>query len=102
MVRHCLSPVTLQIAGVAIGLAVLAFAPPASGRMLLVPLDSASAKHLVPLALARGGLLMGAGPLPYSYVVYGDRSRLFGSMARNGIVTLAAPPAACGDMERTA
>ncbi len=85
----------LQVSGVTVGLAALAFAPPASGRMLLIPLSADAAARLVPSVIARGGRLIGPGPLPRSYVFVGDRARIAGSL-RDGVVALAAPPAGCG------
>lgn len=89
--------VLLQVCGIVLGLVVLAFAPPAQGRMLLVPETDAAAARLVPLAVGAGGLLVGPGPLPRSYVVIGDRARLTAGMGGQAIVTLAAPWAGCGD-----
>lgn len=102
MVVRLPSLLTAQIVGVAIGFSALAFAPPASGRMLLVPIGAGAADHVLPLALDHGALLMGAGPLPHSYVVRADRAAIAGAMMRAGVVTLAAPPAGCGETERPA
>ncbi|MEG3163180.1 hypothetical protein U1701_01090 [Sphingomonas sp. PB2P19] len=98
MVRTPALAVLLQTAGVVIGLAGLALAPPASGRMLLVPLTPQGAADLIPLALRSGGLLLGAGPLPHSYVVVGDGARLAAATAGHAIVRVAAPAAGCGDV----
>jgi hypothetical protein len=92
LTRWC---VPLQVAGIVLGLSVLALAPPTFGRMLLLPTDAAAAAQLVPRALSAGGLLVGRGPLPRSYVVVGDRARLRAALGA-GIITLAAPPAGCG------
>ncbi len=85
----------LQTAGIVLGLAILAAAPPASGRMLLVPVTARGAAELVPLATRSGSLLIGPGPLPRSYVVMGD-ARLAAATAGHAIITLAAPFAGCG------
>ena len=87
----------LQIGGVALGLASLAFAPPASGRMLLVPLTADAAHRLIPAAVAHGALLIGPGPLPASYIVIGERARI----VAQGVVPIAAPAAGCGTATRS-
>jgi len=74
----------------------LAFAPPASGRMLLVPL-SPSAVAMLPAAAVDGGArLLGKGPLAGSLVVEADRDRLNGVSLTSGVVVLAAPATLCG------
>jgi hypothetical protein len=74
-------------------LIAVAFAPPAQGRMLIVPLNGQQIAgpaihqlHASPLA---------AGPLPGSLIVDGDRRHLAGLWSK-GIVVLAAPDAICG------
>jgi hypothetical protein len=71
---------------------LVAFAPPAQGRMLLVPLDG------VPLSETsiRGlqATPLAAGPLPGSRVVEGERWRLSGLWS-DGVMVLAAPAAIC-------
>ena len=88
--------IALQTGGILLGLTLLAFAPPTSGRMLLIPVTRQAAADVVPLALRAGGLLLGPGPLPHSYVVIGENARLASTTAGHGIVTIAAPPAGCG------
>ncbi|TXC71690.1 hypothetical protein FSB78_12595 [Sphingomonas ginsenosidivorax] len=85
----------LQTGGIGLGLAVLAFAPPATGRMLLVPVTARADAELLPLATRSGSLLIGPGPLPRSYVVMAD-ARLAAVTAGHAIVRLAAPFAGCG------
>jgi hypothetical protein len=94
-VRFPAPALTLQIAGIVLGLAILAVAPPASGRMLLIPVTARSAAELIPLATRSGSLLIGPGPLPRSYVVIGD-ARLAAASTGHAIVRLAAPFAGCG------
>jgi hypothetical protein len=89
--------IVLQSGAIVIGLALLAFAPPASGRMLLVAVTPQGAADLVPLAVGAGSLLLGPGPLPHSYVVMGD-ARLAAATSGHAIITLAAPPAGCGEL----
>ena len=83
-----------QIATATFGLVALTMWPPASGSMLLVPLDQ-DGGAAVQGALAGGAALLGAGPIPGSLVVVGDRARIAPQVAWN-IVILAAPPAGCG------
>jgi hypothetical protein len=85
-----------QIALVLGGLSVLAFRPPAQGRMLLIPIGGDSG--LASLVLARGALVIGRGPFAGSLVVEGDRARLTRGLLARGVVALAAPPIACGDI----
>ena len=73
-------------------LILVALAPPAQGRMLIVPLNGHSIAgselhqlHATPLA---------AGPLPGSLIVEGERRTLSGLWSE-GIVVLAAPDAIC-------
>jgi len=76
-------------------LLLVAFAPPAQGRMLLVPLDGE------PIAMATiesaHALALKPGPVRGSWVVDGQRAALAGLMSE-GIVVLAAPDAICGGM----
>jgi hypothetical protein len=97
MAARFLAPsIILQSGGILAGLTALAFAPPAQGRMLLVPVTAQGAAELVPLAVGSGSLLIGPGPLPRSYVVMGD-ARLAKATSGHAIITLAAPPAGCGE-----
>jgi hypothetical protein len=71
---------------------LVAFAPPAQGRMLLVPLDGqpvsvATLRELSATPLANG-------PLPGSAVIEGER-RLLSGLWSSGIMVLAAPAAIC-------
>jgi hypothetical protein len=87
--------VALQLALAAALPAALAFAPPAEGRMILVPLWPQAADRLVARSAAAGARLVGHGPLPRSLVVSGRRAALAPAMAA-GVLILAAPPAGCG------
>ncbi len=85
-------PAVAQVTLGVLTLIVVAFAPPAQGRMLVVPLsgqpiDGAAIQqlHATPLA---------AGPLPGSWIVDGERRALSGLWSE-GIVVLAAPEAIC-------
>ncbi|OWK30158.1 hypothetical protein [Sphingomonas dokdonensis] len=89
---------TLLAAQLAIGTAsigLLAFAPPAKGEMLLLPLRSGA-----PVArLARNGdaMLLARGPGD-GLVVRGQRAALFWPLLRAGVLTLAAPRSWCGEV----
>lgn len=89
-------PAIAQITGVLVVLAVLAFSPPAAGKMILIPLTGAAAAQIVPRALSGGAALIGAGPLHGSLVVSGDRRRLAAAFASSAILIFAAPPVGCG------
>lgn len=71
----------------------VAFAPPAYGRMLLVPLDGVPVSRVTVTGLHATPLI--AGPLPGSMVVEGDRGLLSGLWSQ-GILVVAAPGALCG------
>jgi hypothetical protein len=77
----------------ALALLAVAFAPPAQGRMLLVPLTGAPVSVATVNSLRATPLL--AGPLPGSLVVEGDRGRL-SALWSQGVLVLAAPAAICG------
>ncbi len=84
-----------QIAGALVVFACVALAPPAEGNMLLVPVSPQSEGRIVALALTRGASVIQRGPLPSSVIVYGRRDRLFGPLARAGVLTLAGGAVGC-------
>lgn len=89
------------IAWVQLGLALaalcaFAFAPPAQGRMLLVPLTAAAADSAAASARASGALLLGRGPLPGSLVVMGVRDDFGALPLAGGILIMSAPVLLCG------
>ena len=86
----------LQISIAVAGLLLIAFAPSAQGRMMLIPLGADSAHGLAAAALSRGALLVARGPLPGSLIVDGKRAALAGPLLRRGILLAAAPAAGCG------
>lgn len=94
---HVLShPAFVIAAQLAIGIGatfLVAFAPPARGSMLLVPLisDAPAAR----LALESDALLIGRGPAG-TMIVRAERDALFWPLLRVGVLTLAAPAAMCG------
>lgn len=89
-----LSAAAAQVAVAALALAGLAFAPPASGKMILVPLGAPAGTPLLAIATRHGARLVGHGPFS-SYVIDGERDRLIGPLARAGVLLLAAPAAGC-------
>ena len=85
-------PIVVQLALAMLALAVMAFAPPAHGRMLLVPLDGRPVSRVAIERLAATPLK--SGPLPGSWVVEGDREQLSSLWGRK-VMVLAAPAALC-------
>jgi hypothetical protein len=88
-------PFVVQLVLAMLALVVVAFAPPAQGRMLLVPLDGQPVDRVTIEAAAATPLK--AGPLPGSWVVDGDRDRLSGLWAQR-VMVLAAPGALCSSV----
>jgi len=74
--------------------------PPAHGKMILIPVWPGAERGMLALAVDRHALLVGRGPLPNSFVVFGARAAILGEMLRRGVLVLAAPPAACGEWGR--
>ncbi|MES2497337.1 MAG: hypothetical protein V4618_14585 [Pseudomonadota bacterium] len=90
-------PMTLVQIGVAVAAMVgFAFAPPARGRMLLVPLSPAAAARLPSAAVSGGAKLLGSGPIGGSLVVVAERQRLGAMSVVDGVIILSAPPLLCG------
>ena len=89
-------PIIAQLAIAGLALLLAAFAPPAQGRMLLVPLDGRPVSGAIIYRLRATPLT--AGPLPGSRVVEGQRRLLSGLWSR-GVVVLAAPAAACASQD---
>ena len=87
-----IGPLAIQLALTLLALAAVAFAPPAQGRMLLVPIDGRPVSE-VTIAEMRATPLR-RGPLPGSWVVDGERRRLAGLWAQH-VLVLAAPAALC-------
>lgn len=85
-----------QLALALVALTVLAFAPPARGPILLVPLTGHAAARLPATAIAHHALLLGVGPVDGSLVVIGDLGTLAPSLLGIGAIALAAPRSWCG------
>jgi hypothetical protein len=75
-------------------LLLVAFAPPAQGRMLLVPLDG----HPISAAIIERhqATPLKPGPVRGSWIVNGRRAALAGLFSSEAIIVLAAPDAICG------
>lgn len=71
-------------------------APPATGRMLLVPLNGDDRNALARLATDAGVALVDAGPFADSLIVSGDRSALMGAMVQGRMLVLRAAAGGCG------
>jgi len=85
--------VSAQLALAASASLVAAFAPPAQGRMLLVPTGSGSVTET--MVRNFGATPLKPGPLSGSWIVDGSRQSL-APLLSQGIVVLAAPAAICG------
>jgi hypothetical protein len=94
MIARFALPAQLGLCGA--GMLALTLAPPASGRLLLIPVTPAAADGLAALVIARGGRLTGAGPIEGSLVVDGDRAVLTAGFAARGVLVLSAAVADCG------
>lgn len=70
--------------------------PPASGKLLLVPITGGDANDMARIAVDGGAALIGAGPLPGSLVVAGDRATLVAHIPHVAAIVTAAPATACG------
>jgi hypothetical protein len=86
--------VMAQASAVTVALSAMLLWPPASGRLLLVPIAAGSVP-VVQVAVAGGALLLEAGPLPGSQVVLGDRTAIAEAAGHWPMLILAAPPAGC-------
>ena len=75
-------------------LLLVAFAPPAQGRMLLVPLNGQPISAA--LIESRDATPLKPGPVRGSWVVDGQRAALAGLFLSQSIIVLAAPDAICG------
>lgn len=80
-----------------VALVALTMWPPTVGRMLLIPVGAGDANAAAKVALAGGARLLGAGPLPGSLVVIGDRPSIARRIRSWDMLIVSAPPAGCGD-----
>lgn len=72
-------------------------APPAQGRILLIPVTRSASLSLAPAAIAHGALLVEAGPWKGSLLVEGQGRALALSMLSRGVLPLAARVGGCGE-----
>jgi hypothetical protein len=93
LARHALG---VQIALIGVILACVALWPPSQGRMLLVPVTSGAASHMLARAVDSGAALLGNGPIPGSFVVSGNHLALAAALRGRAVLILAGPPALCG------
>ncbi len=74
---------------------LLAFAPPARGVMMLVPVLPNGEGAALRIAAGSGVRVLGAGPLPGSLYVEGRLGALLGSAVSRGMVVLAGSYTGC-------
>lgn len=87
------SSLTLQgIAAIFVFVAI-AFAPPANGAMLIIPLLP-TARPAVEVTTA-GGLIVAAGAIPGSVIVVGDRSRILPAVLAGGSIAVSTSRHGC-------
>jgi hypothetical protein len=72
-------------------------APPAQGRILLIPVTGAAGQTLLPAAIANGARLVAAGPWKGSMLVEGQGRALVLPMLAMGVLPLAARVGGCGE-----
>lgn len=89
-------PMAGQCIVILFGLLGLYAVPPASGRMLLVPLTQEAVAALAPVAVAHGARLVAKGPWAGSLLVEGERDDLAPALLHHGIVALSAQMGGCG------
>jgi hypothetical protein len=87
-----------QVLIVLLAMAAVPLAPPAKGRMLVVPVGGGDEAAAVRAAREAGALILGSGPLPRSTIVVGAREPVLAAAWRAGMVTLAAPQGGCGEV----
>ncbi|WP_375285607.1 hypothetical protein [Sphingomonas sp.] len=83
---------------VLLAMAAVPLAPPAKGRMLVVPVGGGDEAAAVRAAREAGALILGSGPLPRSTIVEGARGPMLAAAWRAGMVALAAPQGGCGEV----
>ena len=87
----------MMIGQLTLGMSALllaAFAPPAQGRMLLVPIDGEPISEAAVKTYRVTALK--PGPIGGSWIIEGRRDDLAGLFSSEGIIVLAAPAAICG------
>lgn len=89
--------IVMQVSSAILGLLMLALWPPASGRMLLVPIDGSDANSVLTGALAGDARILGPGALPRSLVVIGNRAQITARFHPWSVLALAPTPSGCGE-----
>lgn len=89
-------PLAAQCALILFGLLGLYAVPPASGRMLLLPLTDGARASVASVAVAAGARLVAKGPWPGSLLVDGERDTLAPALLSRGVIALSAQMAGCG------
>ncbi|WP_298398572.1 hypothetical protein [Sphingobium sp.] len=79
------------------GIAALYAAPPAQGRILLVPMTGKARGVLAAEAVRHGARLVSAGPWAGSLLVDGQRAALSGPLLRRGILLLSTQVGGCAE-----
>lgn len=91
----------IQIGLAAILLPAFLLAPPAYGRILLVPVLPGSGSHLAADMVARGARLVAPGPTGGSLVVDGDRDRILPGLLQRGVIPMSTVLIDCGAAQET-
>lgn len=87
-------PLAAQCALILFGLLGLYAVPPASGRMLLLPLTDGARASVA--SVAAGARLVAKGPWPGSLLVDGERDMLAPALLSRGVIALSAQMGGCG------
>ncbi len=91
----------VQIVAVSTMLAALAFWPPSSGAMMVVPLKAMSQASLLNVALGHQATLLGEARLSGFLIVSGDRETLAPAFWNAKALLVAVPPPLCSSRART-
>lgn len=94
--RRGFAPVLAHMAFIFCAVIGLIAAPPASGRMLLVPLGHQGRDSLARAAVAAGARLVGPGPFGGSLLVSGERRALVAALMPAHALVLAGTVGGCG------
>ncbi|HEX7854932.1 MAG TPA: hypothetical protein VF503_14685 [Sphingobium sp.] len=87
----------LQMVFVLCVVVALIAAPPASGRMLLIPLGGEGRDGLARMAIDAGARLVAPGPLGGSLVVSGEGAALIVALMPRHVLVLSASIGGCGE-----
>jgi hypothetical protein len=74
---------------------LVALMPPPRGAILVLSLAGEDRGAIARWTIASDARLIGAGPLPHSFIVQGERGRLAAAALGAGAVLMAAPSGAC-------